>query len=135
VVVIRDKLKQKLEFYGPLDRFYLAVSQIADMLKEEFPSSYQIDLTPFQFLQTIHGGFKNIEQALGRHIAVFNVVSRTIIINGTQQQYKTALNIVERKSAVNTNASSDGPPSQESNCPICFCEAENQIQISRNHSY
>jgi hypothetical protein len=55
------------------------------MLREESSTSYEIDLKPHQFSWTIHGGFKSIEQALGKNVAVFNVVSRRVTINGTQQ--------------------------------------------------
>lgn len=125
VVIIRDKSKRQLQFYGPPEKFQQAVRQITDMLREESSTSYEIDLKPHRFSWMIHGGFKSIEQVLGKNVAVFNVVSRRITINGTQQQYETALAIMDGKRAVEIRSLSDGPSTRpEGDCPICFCEAD-----------
>lgn len=135
VVIVRDKAKRQIQFYGPPEKFQQATRQITDMLKEEPSMSYEIDLKPHQFSWTIHGGFKSIEKALGNNVAVFNVVSRKVTINGTQQQYETALAIMDGKHALKFRALSDGLSKPEGDCPICFCEAENPIQTSCKHTY
>jgi hypothetical protein len=135
LVLIRDKPKRQIRFYGPPGKFQLAIRQITDMLKEESSTSYEIDLNPHQFSWTIHGGFKSIEQALGKNVAVFDVVSRRITVNGTQQQYAIALAVMDDKRTVKIRSFSDGPSMPEGDCPICFCETENPIQTSCRHTY
>jgi IBR domain, a half RING-finger domain len=135
VVIIRDKSMRQLRFFGPPEKFQQVVRQITDMLREESSSSYEIDLQSHQFSWTIHGGFKSIEQALGKNVAIFNVVSRKITINGTQQQYETALAIMDGRHAVPIHSLSDDPPRVEGDCPICFCEADNPIKTSCKHTY
>jgi hypothetical protein len=135
VVIIREKSKRQLKFYGPPEKFQQAVRQITDMLREESSTSYEIDLQPHQFSWAIHGGFKSIEQALGKNVAVFNVVSRRITINGTQQQYEAALAIMDGKLAVAIRSHSNGSAGPEGHCPICFCEADTPIQNSCKHTY
>jgi hypothetical protein len=135
VVITRDKSKRQLQFYGPPEKFQQAVHRIIEILREESATSYEIDLKPHQFSWTIHGGFKSIEEALGKNVAVFNVVSKRIAINGTEQQYETALAIMGGKRAVKIRSLSDGPSRPEGDCPICFCEADKPIQTSCNHTY
>ncbi|OAP61190.1 hypothetical protein AYL99_03391 [Fonsecaea erecta] len=135
VVIARDKSKHQLRFHGPPEKIQPAVRRITDILREESSTSYEIDLTPHQFSWTIKGGFKSIEQALGNNVAVFNVVSRSIIINGTQQQYDTAVAIMDGKRAIEFRSSLDGATTSDGDCPICFCEADTAIQTSCKHTY
>jgi hypothetical protein len=135
VVIIRDKSMRQLRFCGPPENFQQVVRQITDMLREESSSSYEIDLQSHQFSWSIHGGFKSIEHALGRNVAIFNVVSRKITINGTQQQYETALAIMDGRHAVPVGSLSGDPTRVEGDCPICFCEADNPIKTSCKHAY
>jgi hypothetical protein len=135
VVIIRDKSMRQLRLCGPPENFQQAIRQITDMLREESSSSYEIYLQSHQFSWAIHGGFKSIEQALGKNVAIFNVVSRKVTINGTQQQYETALAIMDGRHAVPIHSLSDDPPRVEGDCPICFCEAESPINTSCKHTY
>ncbi|RFU27734.1 hypothetical protein B7463_g8590, partial [Scytalidium lignicola] len=134
VVIIRDKSRRQLQVYGSLEKLKHVCSRIIDITREASSTSYEIDLRPNQFSWTIRGGFRNIEQALGNDIAVFNVVSKKITINGTQQQYETALALLDGKRAVEARSLSDSASSLKA-CPICFCEAENPIQTSCKHTY
>ncbi|KAF2021037.1 hypothetical protein BU24DRAFT_469808 [Aaosphaeria arxii CBS 175.79] len=135
IALIRDKPKRQVRFYGSPEKFEQAVCRISDMLKDEPSMSYEVDLKPHQFAWAIHSGFKSIEQALGKNVAVFNVVLRRIAINGTQQQYETALSIMHDKRPLSTRPPSDAPSKPEGDCPICFCEAESPIQTSCKHTY
>lgn len=135
VVIIRDKSMRQLRFYGPLETFHEAVRRVSDMLREDSRSSYEIELKPHQFSWTIRGGFKSIEQVLGSKVAIFNVVSKKITINGTQQQYETTLAIMDGRYIVSMPSSLDGTPETEGDCPICFCEAETPIKTSCGHAY
>jgi CCCH-type zinc finger/IBR domain, a half RING-finger domain/Zinc finger C-x8-C-x5-C-x3-H type (and similar) len=135
VVIVRDKSKGQLQFHGSSGKIQQAVRQISDMLREESSASYEIDLKPHQFSWAIHGGFKSIEQVLGKNVSVFDVVSKKITINGTQRQYETALAVMDGKRDVEIGSLSAPPSVPEGDCPICFCEAENPIQLSCKHIY
>lgn len=76
VVIIRDKSTRQLRFCGPPEKYLRAVRRITDMLRDESSLSFEVNLSPHRFSWTIHGGFRQIEQALGKGVAVFNVVSR-----------------------------------------------------------
>jgi hypothetical protein len=136
VVIIRDKSMRQLRFCGAPENFQQVARRITDMLREESSSSYEIDLKSHQFSWAIHGGFKSIEQALGKNVAIFNVVSRKITIDGTQQQYETALAIMDGRHAVPTCSLSDDPSRVEGDCPICLSEEpDNPIKTSCKHTY
>ena len=134
-VIAIDKPKRQLRFHGPPEKFQQAVRQIANMLREESFTSFEIDLNLHQFSWTIHGGFKSIERALGKNVAVFNVTLRRITVNGTQQQYQTALAVMDGKHTIEISPSPDGAPRHEGDCPICFCEADTPIRTSCKHTY
>lgn len=135
VVIIRDKPKRQLRFYGPPEKSQQVVRLITDMLRKESSTSYEIDLKPHRFSWAIRGGFKLIEQSLGENIAVFNVVSKRITINGTRRQYEKALAIMDGKHAIEISSLTGGPSKPELYCPICFCEPEPPIQTSCKHTY
>jgi hypothetical protein len=101
------------------------------MLRAETTSSSEVCLTPQQFARALQGGFKDIETALGSSVAVFNVVSRSIFGNGTKQQYDAALAILDGK----PTGQGPGSPESQTDCPICFCEAEDSVQASCGHTY
>ena len=63
------------------------------------------------------------------------VSRKRVTINGTQQQYETALAIMDGRHAVPIHFFSDDPPRVEGDCPICFCEAESPINTSCKHTY
>jgi hypothetical protein len=135
VVINRDKLKRQLKFYGPVEKFQQVVLRINAILKELSLSSYEIVLKPHLFPWAIHGGFKRIEQALGKDVAVFNVVSKKITINGTAQQYDMALAVMDSKHSVEIRPVADLQLGPKEGCPICFCEAEAPVQTSCEHIY
>jgi len=135
IVIVRHKSKRQLKFHGPPEKFQQAADQITDMLKTECSRRHEIILDHPKFYWTIRGGFKSIEQALGKNIAVFNVISKSIIISGTEQQYETALAVMDGKRVVKPRSLPDGLLESEEDCPICFCEADNPIQTSCKHTY
>ncbi|KAF2196783.1 hypothetical protein GQ43DRAFT_425899 [Delitschia confertaspora ATCC 74209] len=140
VAINRDKTKRTLKFFGPTDKYQQVVHQIGEMLKEQSCSSYEINLRPDQFAEVMHGGFKNIEHALGRDVAALDVIARKITIIGTEEQRATALEILSGKRAVQIHSPSRnimGSPEPNSNpdCPICFCEVDCPIQASCGHTY
>lgn len=135
VVVVRDKSKQQLRFYGPVQSLQQCARRINDMLEEASSTSYEIDLDPIQFSRTIRGGYEAIQKALGKSVPIFNVVSRKIIVNGTQEQYEATLAIIDGKHVADIQPSTDRQVALEGDCPICFCEADNPIQTSCKHTY
>jgi len=135
IVIIRDKLLRQLRFYGPSEKSQHVIDRITAMLEEKACSSYEIELQPLQFSWTIRGGFKIIEKALGKNVAIFNVVLRKITINGTQEQYDTALAMIEGRHAVPLPSPSDNSSKVEGDCSICWCEADNPIKTLCKHTY
>lgn len=135
VRILRDKSRRQLQFYGPSEKFQQAVRQVTDLLRAESSTSYEIDLKPDQFSRMIQGSFKDVERALGNDIAVFNVVSRRIIVDGTAHQYATTLAIIDGKRAIEGNHFSDEPCMLGRDCPICLCEADTPLQTSCKHTY
>ncbi|TVY16571.1 ATP-dependent RNA helicase DEAH12-like protein [Lachnellula arida] len=136
IVIIRDKTKCQLLYYGPPEKMQQVVRQIADILREESPSIFEIPLHDApQFSWTIRGGFKSIVQALGKDVAVFDVVSRKIIINGTQQQFDAALSIMNGKHHFKIDPLSEHNSERE--CPICLAtdDIDMPVETSCKHTY
>ncbi|KAH8701348.1 hypothetical protein GQ44DRAFT_693493 [Phaeosphaeriaceae sp. PMI808] len=135
VVITREKSKQQLRFHGPDNKIRQTVSRIGDMLNVESSSSYNIDLNDHQFSWAIHGGFKELQRALTKDVAVFNVVARKIIVYGTTQQHDSALATINSGLRVHNTSNVIVQPDSKEDCPVCFCEAENPIQCSCKHTY
>jgi hypothetical protein len=135
VVIDRAKSKRQLRFYGPPETFQQTVRQISDMLREESSTSYEIDLRSHYLSWMSQGGFKSITQALGNNVAVFDKDLSKLMVYGTQLEYNMVLAIMEGERAIETRPVSDSPFLPEGDCPICFCEAENPIQTSCQHTY
>lgn len=135
VVIFRDKSRRQLQFHGPPDQYQEAAHRVADMLKMGSSKSYEIALKPDQFARMIRGGFKDVEQALGSDVAVFNVVSRTLTVNGGAIQYNTILEIIDGIYAPQERYIANNTAGVEKDCPICFCEAETPLQTSCGHTY
>lgn len=133
VVITRDKTKRELSFHGPSNKYIPTARRIVDTLPA-LPTGREIDLGPDQFYWTIHGGFGSIVQALGKDVAVFDVVSKRIIINGTPQHYTMALQIMNSQHAVATNPTPDDT-SSSADCPICFDIPETPVLTSCKHKY
>ena len=134
ILVRRDRSKRQLYFYGPTEKYEQAVAHISEALKEESSASYQIDLNPSQFSRMIRGGFKYLEQTLGKNVAVLNVVLKRLTVGGTQHQYQTTLAILNCED-VEIRDVSAFRSLPEGDCPICFCEAETPVQTSCKHTY
>jgi len=135
VVLHRDKATSQIRFYGPPEKLQSAIIQVTEMLQQETTTSYEIDLKPPNFAWMLHGGFKSIEQALGKNVAIFNVVSKRVTITGTEQQFNRALAIMDGKDIIKPASLPDKTPLLEGDCPICFCEADNPVQTSCMHTY
>ncbi|TVY34991.1 ATP-dependent RNA helicase-like protein, partial [Lachnellula occidentalis] len=136
IVIIRDKTKRHLLYHGAPEKMHQVVRQITDILREESSSIFEIALyDDHQFSWTIRGGFKSIVQELGKDVAVFDVVSRKIIINGTQQQFDAALSIMNGEHHVKTHTLPEHK--SEGECPICLAtdDIEIPVETSCKHTY
>jgi hypothetical protein len=134
VVIKRDSAKRQLRYYGPPDRLEHATSQIVALLKEIPHASHEISMTPEQFSWVLRGGFQILRSAFEEEeTLIFNVVTRKLIINGTREQYEMARAVIDGK--LRAPASEDAIPAARGDCPICFCEVENAVQTSCQHSY
>ncbi|KAF2866596.1 hypothetical protein BDV95DRAFT_598843 [Massariosphaeria phaeospora] len=137
VIVVRSKSKRQLRFHGSPEKLQQAVSRIVELLKEEPTTVHAIDLPPHDLAWAVQGGFKEIEQALGKHVAVFDVASRRLLINGTFEQHALALAITQGKpvSKPHRPLPDTSSATLTEDCPICFCEAENAVQTACKHTY
>ncbi|TVY34267.1 ATP-dependent RNA helicase DEAH12-like protein [Lachnellula subtilissima] len=136
IVIIGDKTKRCLLYHGPPEKMQRVVRQITDILKEESLSNFEISLyDEHQFSWTIHGGFKSMVQELGKDVAVFDVVSRKIIINGTQQQFYAALSMMNGEYRFKTYPLSEHK--SEGECPICLAtdDIDMPVETSCKHTY
>lgn len=135
IVLHRDKSKCQIRFYGPPEKFLLAVDQVTQIFKEEMTTSYEINLKPQKSSWMLNGGFTRIEEAVGESVAIFNVVSKRITISGTAQQVNKALAVIDGEDVIKPTSFADKPPLLEGDCPICFCEADNPVRTSCLHNY
>lgn len=136
MIIIRDKNKFQLKFYGPTEKYALACQRVVDLVKtiRSFSEFHEIFLEPDDFSWAIQGGFRSIVQALGEKVAVFDVVSKKIIVNGDQKQYNRALHIIESKrDKGSVLASSDSSLSED--CPICLDKPDTPVLTSCKHTY
>lgn len=131
VVIIRDKVKRQLSFHGPADCCYTpTVRRLIDLFTET-AIPYEVRLSPSQFSSALKGGFASIEHALGKSTAVFDVVSKTITVYGSHQQYERAIQILDHKDYAR-RLSSDF---RSEDCPICFDKPDTPVQMSCRHRY
>ncbi|KAF2847212.1 hypothetical protein T440DRAFT_457067 [Plenodomus tracheiphilus IPT5] len=135
VIIIRNKLKRQLRFHGSPERLQQAVIRIVNLVQQETTSHHKIDLQPHSLAWAVQGGFRKIEQALGVNVAVLDVVSRRITINGTNEQRTLALSIMQNKNASEAQHVMDNTSRPNEACPICFCEAEDAIKTACEHTY
>jgi hypothetical protein len=135
IVISRDKSKRQLHYHGPPDKVSQTVRRVTELLTEEPATVHYISLDPVQFSWAIRAGFKSMQRTLGEDVAAFDVVSKSITIHGTAQQHETALDILAHK-RTHTILDPGAPAgSAQTDCPICFCEAESPISTSCNHTY
>jgi hypothetical protein len=135
VIIVRDKTKRQLRYYGPAKMYQQCTCGVIDMLKETSIVSQDIHLNPVQFSRLVRGGYKRIEESLEKHVTVFDVVSKKITISGTQEHYNVALAITNGDDVTGAPSLAESQMLPVGDCPICFCEAENAIQTSCKHTY
>jgi hypothetical protein len=135
VLIIRNKSLRQLRFHGSSEKFQQAVGRIVDLLKDETPSNHDISLSADSLSWAIQGGFKKIQQSLGKDVVVFDLVSRRIVVRGTNEQHALALSIMQDQGASSLNSVVDSDSSSKGDCPICYCEPDNPITTTCKHTY
>lgn len=68
-------------------------------------------------------------------IAIFDAVSRTITINGSEDQYKAALAIINDESTTTDLIRPSDQVEAEEDCPICLCDPDTPVQPLCGHKY
>ena len=134
IIVVRDKSKRQLKYFGPVETYVAVQRSIAKDLKSELVSNHAIELTAEDFAWACRGGFNQISFALGKDVAALDVVSRPrrILISGSRAQYHAAANMLERKSdALSAHSREDA----SSDCSICWTPAENPLTLECHHVY
>jgi hypothetical protein len=136
IVIIRDKTKRQLRCQGSEAKFDEVVRRVLDILQsKESYETFKIELEADEFSWAMKGGFKSIQMILGEDIAIFNVVSKELIIMGTKEQYDIAMTIMKGKREVESGTLPEDLSNPDVDCPICFCPAENPIRTSCKHTY
>jgi IBR domain, a half RING-finger domain len=134
VVIMRNKSKRMLTFFGPPDKQQEIQQTIVDLIRPESTVAQTIPLEPHMFLWARDGGFQQIAAALGDGVASFDTVSNPsrIVITGSQKQYQTALDITQGRKHGHQPPSATGT---DQDCTICWTQAENSILTRCNHLY
>ena len=134
VVIIRDKTKRQLRFFGPDEKYELIQQILTESLKTEPVPARNVELDDDTFIWVCNGGFKQITTALGPDVASLDIVSRPrrIVVTGLEKQYQIALNILQGK----TESSQPTPlPDGDKDCSICWTEVDQPVVTSCGHLY
>lgn len=131
IVITRDGWLSQLRVFGAQGRQAL-VAEALDRVIRDMVSSHVIRLDQDSELRwALDGGFKEIQSQLGQDKAVFDESSRSILIQGSKNDFAEAKFIIARGQA--------GPSSdqlkREQHCQICFWKAEDPVMTSCNHVY
>ncbi|KAJ4211008.1 hypothetical protein NW759_013042 [Fusarium solani] len=131
IVTIRDGWLSQFRVFGAGGRQALAAEALGQVIKD-MVSSHLIRLDQDSELRwAVEGGFKEIQSQLGQGKAVFDESSRSILIQGSKNDFAEAKFIIARGQA--------GPSSdqlkREQHCQICFWKAEEPVMTSCNHVY
>ena len=134
VVIVRDKPRRQMKFFGPDEKYDQIRHSLIELLEIGECSIQTIDLSETQYIWACNGGFKQIIGVLGPDVASLDVVSkpRRIVINGTRKEHHVALEILSGKM---NNLHMASHPHSNQDCSICWTEAENPVVTSCDHPY
>lgn len=135
VVIVRDKRQSRLHLYGPPEKCGEAWKLLADLAKEDSSNRHAIQLDEQEFVWACHGGFKAVSAALGEGVVAFDIISspKRILVTGSDEQYKLALRMVADQKEVEELSRRE--VTTESDCAICWTEAENPVRTRCKHTY
>ncbi|WAO92145.1 Hypothetical protein NCS54_00963900 [Fusarium falciforme] len=131
VVIIRDGWLSQFRVFGAEGRQTLAEKALNRVIKG-MVSPYLIRLNQESELRwAVEGGLEEIKSQLGQDKAVFDESSRSILIQGSENDFAKAKLIMARGQA----GTSRDPLKRKQYCQICFWEAEEPVMTSCNHVY
>ncbi|UPK92323.1 hypothetical protein LCI18_003258 [Fusarium solani-melongenae] len=130
-VIIRDGWLSQFRVFGAEGRQTLAEKAL-DQATKNMVSSHLIPLNQESELRwAVEGGLEEIQSQLGQDKAVFDESSRSILIQGSENDFAKAKLIIARGQA----GPSRDPLKKKQSCQICLCEAEEPVKTSCNHAY
>ena len=132
VVIIRNRRKSQLRLFGPEESCRRATAALESLIQKGDSDGGVIELNEDEFQWACTGGFKMLTSRLGDNKATFDIAStpRRILIGGSNADYTAALAIIASRKI--------GPvlsPDAETECSVCFTEAEEPIRTSCDHVY
>ncbi|KAF2964698.1 hypothetical protein GQX73_g8880 [Xylaria multiplex] len=132
VVILPNKAKSQLRLFGPLEGCEWVQARISEILNDQRPANFTIELDEEKFLWARLGGYKRLAVELGPESVSLDVVSKPkrIIITGTETKYNVALSIINGKARANSKPDPNGQ-----DCSACWTESENPIQTHCGHTY
>ena len=134
VIIVRDRSKRQLNYFGPSETYKFVQSLIAKYVKMPASSTHVIELRADEFAWACRGGFNDIASGLGKNLVTFDVVPtpKRIVVSGSYAEYQAALKMVQRKSdGTSANPEHDG----DLDCSICWTTAEDPVTLDCNHVY
>lgn len=132
VVIIRDIRKSQLRLFGPEASCTRAAEAIVAML-QDIHDGHAIELSADEFVWACRGGFAALTAHLGNNKAAFDIVSRPtrILISGSKADHAATLAFIASRQM--------GPapalPDAQTDCSVCWTEAEEPIRTSCDHTY
>ena len=134
ILLVRDKVKRRVKFFGPDTRFTDVQKLLIGSLQMLPNSTHTLELNDDQFAWTCRGGFKELSLALGGDVVSFDVVSKPkrITVTGSHDQYRRAVDILKN----HQDATSSKPIlNEEQDCSVCWTPAENPVVLQCQHPY
>ncbi|KAK3109412.1 hypothetical protein LTR53_017366, partial [Teratosphaeriaceae sp. CCFEE 6253] len=134
IVLIRDKSKRQLRFFGPPAKYESVCEALAASFEVDLGAPQTIPLNAQQFAWACRGGFTQVVQALGQDITSFDVASepKRIVVTGPYEHYRRALAIVQAQDNV---CPPERPLDAHEDCAICYTEAEDPVDTPCGHRY
>ncbi|KAI1363112.1 hypothetical protein F5Y08DRAFT_252378 [Xylaria arbuscula] len=133
VVILPNKAKAELRFFGPPNKYEDVQTKLSAVLKEQGRlDDHEIELDEEMFAWACFGGYKALSVALGAGCISLDVTSKPkrIIVTGTVKQYDDALAMIKGRTMRNQPSKAN-----EQDCPACLMEAESPIQTQCGHTY
>ena len=136
ILIVRNKRQSRLDLYGPPEKCKEAQTLLADLAKEILSTGHVIDLDQQRFFWACDGGFKKISAALGDGVVAFDIIStpKRILVNGSDEDYKLALSMINDQKETD-EVEEEEEVMTESDCAICWTEAENPVRTHCEHTY
>lgn len=128
VLIAQEKQASQFRLFGPPTKFKRVTEELRRLVQEMASTTYRIQLQEdSEFEWATQGGFKALQLHLGRNRAVFDKVSKVILVFGTTKDYDEAKVIMARRQLK--------PTAYQADCPICFCAPEEAFRTSCCHIF